>query len=141
VLRGTPTAFTRGAEPLRNFNLASATNTLAQFVGIDHGVACVKVLQEFKHTEASGNVKATSVDESVVEPSMERTKPMNTITTKDNTNRSSARRGSSEEFATAQAKTIWSATYDLLRALKLTTVFGNPGSTEQPFLKNFPADF
>ena len=23
----------------------------------------------------------------------------------------------------------------------LTTVFGNPGSTEQPFLKNFPADF
>ncbi|MEH0844467.1 benzoylformate decarboxylase [Micromonospora sp. CPCC 205711] len=32
-------------------------------------------------------------------------------------------------------------TYDLLRALGLTTVFGNPGSTEEPFLKDFPADF
>jgi len=29
----------------------------------------------------------------------------------------------------------------LLRKLGLTTVFGNPGSTEQPFLKNFPPDF
>src|SRR5271170_3950252 len=37
--------------------------------------------------------------------------------------------------------TVWQATYDLLRALGLTTVFGNPGSTEQPFLKNFPVDF
>lgn len=37
--------------------------------------------------------------------------------------------------------TVWEATYDLLRKLELTTVFGNPGSTEQPFLKNFPADF
>jgi benzoylformate decarboxylase len=36
---------------------------------------------------------------------------------------------------------VWAATYDLLRALGLTTIFGNPGSTEQPFLKNFPADF
>ena len=32
-------------------------------------------------------------------------------------------------------------TYDLLRAYGLTTIFGNPGSTEQPFLQNFPADF
>jgi benzoylformate decarboxylase len=40
-----------------------------------------------------------------------------------------------------KALTVWDATYDLLRALMLTTVFGNPGSTEQPFLKNFPADF
>jgi benzoylformate decarboxylase len=31
--------------------------------------------------------------------------------------------------------------YDLLRSLGLTTVFGNPGSTEQTFLKNFPDDF
>src|SRR5271169_957263 len=38
-------------------------------------------------------------------------------------------------------QTVWSATYDLLRSLELTTVFGNPGSTEQPFLKNFPSDF
>ena len=44
-------------------------------------------------------------------------------------------------MATEQTQTVWAATYDLLRALGLTTVFGNPGSTEQPFLKNFPADF
>ncbi|MFI9779187.1 benzoylformate decarboxylase [Streptomyces sp. NPDC051956] len=41
---------------------------------------------------------------------------------------------------TAQS-TVRSVTYDLLRALKLTTVFGNPGSTEQPFLQDFPDDF
>lgn len=34
--------------------------------------------------------------------------------------------------------TVHDATFDLLRRLELTTVFGNPGSTEQPFLKNFP---
>jgi len=44
-------------------------------------------------------------------------------------------------MATETKQTVWSATYDLLRALGLTTVFGNPGSTEQPFLKNFPEDF
>ena len=38
-------------------------------------------------------------------------------------------------------RTVREATYDLLRALGLTTVFGNPGSTEQTFLKNFPDDF
>jgi benzoylformate decarboxylase len=37
--------------------------------------------------------------------------------------------------------TVRDATYSLLRALGLRTVFGNPGSTEQPFLKNFPKDF
>jgi benzoylformate decarboxylase len=37
--------------------------------------------------------------------------------------------------------TVHQATYNLLRRLGLTTVFGNPGSTEQPFLKNFPKDF
>lgn len=37
--------------------------------------------------------------------------------------------------------TVYDATYSLLRKLGLTTVFGNPGSTEQTFLKNFPADF
>ena len=41
----------------------------------------------------------------------------------------------------ANGKTIHEVTYDLLRKLGLTTVFGNPGSTEQTFLKNFPADF
>ena len=37
--------------------------------------------------------------------------------------------------------TVREATYDLLRRLGLTTVFGNPGSTEEPFLQDFPADF
>jgi len=36
---------------------------------------------------------------------------------------------------------VHQATYDLLRRLGLTTVFGNPGSTEQTFLKDFPGDF
>ncbi len=37
--------------------------------------------------------------------------------------------------------TVRDATYALLRQLGLTTIFGNPGSTEEPFLKDFPADF
>ncbi|WP_428961772.1 benzoylformate decarboxylase [Micromonospora fluostatini] len=37
--------------------------------------------------------------------------------------------------------TVRDATYDLLRSLGLTTLFGNPGSTEEPFLQDFPADF
>src|ERR1700733_1180089 len=37
--------------------------------------------------------------------------------------------------------TVHEATYNLLRRLDLTTVFGNLGSTEEPFLKNFPKDF
>ena len=37
--------------------------------------------------------------------------------------------------------TVREATYDLLRQLGLTTIFGNPGSTEEPFLEDFPADF
>src|SRR5580692_2687822 len=37
--------------------------------------------------------------------------------------------------------TVHEATYRLLRRLGMTTIFGNPGSTEQPFLKNFPKDF
>src|SRR5258708_39856219 len=37
--------------------------------------------------------------------------------------------------------TVHDATYNLLRKVGLTTIFGNPGSTEQPFLKNFPKDF
>jgi benzoylformate decarboxylase len=44
-------------------------------------------------------------------------------------------------MATERKLTVWEATYDLLRSLGLTTVFGNPGSTEEPFLKNFPPDF
>ena len=37
--------------------------------------------------------------------------------------------------------TVRDATYTLLRRLGLTTIFGNPGSTEEPFLQDFPADF
>src|ERR1700727_2696672 len=43
--------------------------------------------------------------------------------------------------AMADKKSVHEATYDLLRKLGLTTVFGNPGSTEETFLKNFPDDF
>ncbi|QNH01728.1 benzoylformate decarboxylase [Pseudomonas sediminis] len=38
-------------------------------------------------------------------------------------------------------KTIHSASYALLRRHGMTTIFGNPGSNELPFLKNFPDDF
>src|SRR6201984_3626364 len=40
-----------------------------------------------------------------------------------------------------EKSTARSVTFDLLRSLGLTTVFGNPGSTEQPFLQEFPDDF
>jgi benzoylformate decarboxylase len=43
--------------------------------------------------------------------------------------------------AMTDKKSVHEVTYDLLRTLGLTTVFGNPGSTEQTFLKNFPDDF
>jgi benzoylformate decarboxylase len=38
-------------------------------------------------------------------------------------------------------KTVRDITYELLRQFGLTTIFGNVGSTEETFLKNFPADF
>jgi len=38
-------------------------------------------------------------------------------------------------------KTVHQYTYEILRKNKITTVFGNPGSNELPFLKNFPSDF
>lgn len=37
--------------------------------------------------------------------------------------------------------TVRDTSYDLLRSLGLTTMFGNPGSTEEPFLQDFPDDF
>ncbi|MGV8872564.1 MAG: benzoylformate decarboxylase [Rhodococcus sp. (in: high G+C Gram-positive bacteria)] len=37
--------------------------------------------------------------------------------------------------------TIRDATYDLLRAHGMTTIFGNPGSNELPFLAGIPDDF
>ena len=37
--------------------------------------------------------------------------------------------------------TVREATFEMLRARGMTTVFGNPGSTELPFLADFPDDF
>src|SRR5688500_1463570 len=37
--------------------------------------------------------------------------------------------------------TVRDATFELFRAHGMTTMFGNPGSTELPMLKDFPADF
>ncbi len=37
--------------------------------------------------------------------------------------------------------TVSEAVYALLRELGLTTIFGNPGSTELPMFRRFPADF
>src|ERR1700691_5757067 len=41
----------------------------------------------------------------------------------------------------AEKSTVRDVTYNLLRSLGITTVFGNPGSTEQTFLQEFPGDF
>lgn len=38
-------------------------------------------------------------------------------------------------------KTVHAVTYELLRNLGITTIFGNPGSTEETFLQDFPDDF
>lgn len=38
-------------------------------------------------------------------------------------------------------KTVHNVTYELLRQNGITKVFGNPGSNELPFLKDFPEDF
>jgi benzoylformate decarboxylase len=37
--------------------------------------------------------------------------------------------------------TVREVTYDLLRSVGMKKMFGNPGSTELPFLKDFPEDF
>lgn len=37
--------------------------------------------------------------------------------------------------------TVREVTYQLLRDLDMTVIFGNPGSTELPFLRDMPADF
>ncbi len=37
--------------------------------------------------------------------------------------------------------TVREATYDILRDLGMTVIFGNPGSTELPFLRDMPPDF
>ena len=37
--------------------------------------------------------------------------------------------------------TVREATLALMRELRLTTIFGKPGSTEESFLSNLPEDF
>lgn len=37
--------------------------------------------------------------------------------------------------------TVRTAVYQFLRSTNMTTIFGNPGSTELPFLKDYPDDF
>lgn len=37
--------------------------------------------------------------------------------------------------------TVRTATYELLRSFGMTKIFGNPGTTELPFLQDFPEDF
>jgi Thiamine pyrophosphate enzyme, central domain/Thiamine pyrophosphate enzyme, C-terminal TPP binding domain len=59
---------------------------------------------------------------------------------RDVTDGSTAARAHQVRPAMAEACTVHDVTYELLRVLDLTTVFGNPGSTEQPFLQNFPED-
>jgi benzoylformate decarboxylase len=43
--------------------------------------------------------------------------------------------------ATGSLITVREAVFDLLRSFGLTTVFGNPGSTELPMFRDFPSDF
>ena len=38
-------------------------------------------------------------------------------------------------------ETVKDATFKLLRQLNIRTIVGNPGSTEETFLKSFPDDF
>lgn len=37
--------------------------------------------------------------------------------------------------------TVREAVFDLFRSFGMTTIFGNPGSTELPMFRDFPADF
>src|SRR5437867_7806450 len=41
----------------------------------------------------------------------------------------------------AVSVTVREAVFALLRDVGLTTIFGNPGSTELPMFRDFPADF
>ncbi|MDB5751207.1 MAG: benzoylformate decarboxylase [Ramlibacter sp.] len=41
----------------------------------------------------------------------------------------------------ARQSTVRDAVFDVMRAFGATTIFGNPGSTELPMFRDFPADF
>jgi benzoylformate decarboxylase len=40
-----------------------------------------------------------------------------------------------------EMSTVREATYEVFRSLGMTTIFGNPGSNELPFLDRLPTDF
>ena len=44
-------------------------------------------------------------------------------------------------MSTQSPITVRDAVLDLLRRFGMTSIFGNPGSTELPLLRNFPSDF
>ena len=54
---------------------------------------------------------------------------------------SAATRSSERNARNASQVTVRESVFELLRAFNLTTIFGNPGSTELPMFRNFPADF
>jgi len=45
------------------------------------------------------------------------------------------------ESGGAALSTVREITYEILRKLGMTVIFGNPGSTELPFLRDMPSDF
>ncbi|MCB2031783.1 MAG: benzoylformate decarboxylase, partial [Rhodoferax sp.] len=51
------------------------------------------------------------------------------------------RPGEAEVIATGGMVTVREAVYRLLRQLGMTSIFGNPGSTELPMFMDFPQDF
>jgi benzoylformate decarboxylase len=51
------------------------------------------------------------------------------------------RRNKGSDVRVPDPVSVRTATFDLLRAFGLTTIFGNPGSTELPMLRDFPAGF
>ena len=55
---------------------------------------------------------------------------------------SDARRDDRVTATAARSRTtVREAVMDLLRALRMTTIFGNPGSTELPMFRDFPREF
>src|SRR3954468_10381102 len=52
-----------------------------------------------------------------------------------------ARGQASERDEVLAMGTVRESVYEFLRARDMTTIFGNPGSTELPFLADFPSDF
>ena len=54
---------------------------------------------------------------------------------------SAATRNSERNGRTTSQVTVRESVFGLLRAFNLTTIFGNPGSTELPMFRDFPREF